>query len=91
MNKNIKFLGLGLIGGMLPLSLSMVLNGNPYQSLSDQVIDGNRIANARNVNFTGNAAAIGPDFVQASQSSINAVVHVTTKVVRTAVQRGSFL
>ncbi len=90
MNKNIKFLGLGLIGGMLPLSLSMVLNGNPYQSLSDQVIDGNRIANARNVNFTGNAAAIGPDFVQASQSSINAVVHVTTKVVRTAVQRDPF-
>lgn len=88
MNKNLKFLGLGLIGGMIPLGFSMLLNISPYESLSDKVIDGNRIA-ARQVSYQGNAA-IGPDFVQASQSSINSVVHVTTKVVRTTIQRDPF-
>ncbi len=88
MNKNLKFLGLGLIGGMIPLGFSMFLNYSPFESLSDQVIDGNRLP-TKQVNYNSEAA-IGPDFVQASQSSINSVVHVTTKVVRTTVQRDPF-
>lgn len=88
MNKNLKFLGLGLIGGMIPLGFSMFLNNSPFQPLSDQVIDGNRFQ-TKQVNYTPNSA-VGPDFVQASESSINSVVHVTTKVVRTTVQRDPF-
>ncbi|TXI87369.1 MAG: Do family serine endopeptidase [Crocinitomicaceae bacterium] len=88
MNKNLKFLGLGLIGGMIPLGFSMFLNYSPFESLSDQVIDGNRLP-TKQVNYNSEAA-IGPDFVQASESSINSVVHVTTKVVRTTVQRDPF-
>lgn len=88
MNKNLKFLGLGLVGGMIPLGFSMFLNSSPFQSLSDQVIDGNRIQ-AKQVSFQSEST-LGPDFVQASESSINSVVHVTTKVVRTTVQRDPF-
>ncbi len=88
MNKNLKFLGLGLVGGMIPLGFSMLLNTSPYQSLSDQVIDGNRNF-AQKVGMSMNPT-IGPDFVNASQSSINSVVHVTTKVVRTTIQRDPF-
>lgn len=89
MNKNLKFLGLGLLGGMIPLGLSMVLHSTPSLSLSDQVIDGNRVANVQKVNFSNTTAAV-PDFVNASESTINSVVHVTTKIVRTQVQRDPF-
>lgn len=89
MNKNLKFLGLGLVGGMLPLGFSMLLHTSPYQTLSDQVIDGNRNYPTHQVNMSAMPAG-GMDFVDASQSSINSVVHVTTKVVRTAVQRDPF-
>lgn len=89
MNKNLKFLGLGLIGGMLPLGLSMILNTNPHQSLSDRVIDGNQNYNAKSVNLAANSTS-APDFVAASESTINSVVHVTTKVVRTTIQRDPF-
>lgn len=70
------------------MGFSMLLNTSPYQSLSDQVIDGNRNL-IHQASLTGNAT-IGPDFVNASQSSINSVVHVTTKVVRTTIQRDPF-
>lgn len=73
---------------MIPLGFSMFLNYSPFESLSDQVIDGNRLP-TKQVNYDSEAA-IGPDFVQASESSINSVVHVTTKVVRTTVQRDPF-
>lgn len=88
MNKNLKFLGLGLVGGMIPFGFSMFLNTSSYPSLSDQVIDGNRNI-AHKVAMSLNPT-IGPDFVNASQSSINSVVHVTTKVVRTTIQRDPF-
>ena len=90
MNTNLKFLGLGLVGGMLPLGLSMILHSNPSQSLSDQVIDGNKNYNARQVNYSGFAPDATESFVSASESSINSVVHVTTKVVRTTIQRDPF-
>jgi Do/DeqQ family serine protease len=41
------------------------------------------------VNYDGNMA-VGPSFVEASESTINSVVHVTTKVVQTSFQRDLF-
>ncbi len=89
MKNNIKLFGLGLLGGMLPLGAYLMLNGTSYSSLSEEVIDGNRNFNARSVNLEGMNAA-GPNFIEASESTINSVVHVTTKVVKTSFQRDPF-
>lgn len=89
MKNNIKLFGLGLLGGMLPLGAYLMLNGTSYSSLSEEVIDGNRNFYARSVNLEGMNAA-GPNFIDASESTINSVVHVTTKVVKTSFQRDPF-
>lgn len=89
MKNNFKLLGLGLIGGLLPFGAFLLFYTTTYTSLSDKVIDGNRIFNARGVNFEGNSS-LAPNFIEASESSINSVVHVTTKVVQTSFQRDPF-
>jgi S1-C subfamily serine protease len=82
-----KLIGFGFLGGMLPLSAYMLVSKPQFDKLSDEVIDGNRYAHA--VNYDGNMA-VGPSFVEASESTINSVVHVTTKVVQTSFQRDLF-
>jgi len=82
----LKIFGVGILGGTLPLATYVVMNTS-QTNLSDQVIDGNR-ANALPTSFSG----INPnvDFTTASESTINSVVHVTTKVVQTTFQRDVF-
>ncbi|MES2799714.1 MAG: Do family serine endopeptidase [Bacteroidota bacterium] len=89
MKNNLKSIGLGIAGGLLPLGAFLMLNtSNPSNySLSDQVIDGNRI-NARAVSM-GSIENL-PNFTAAAESSINSVVHVTTKLVKTSFQRDMF-
>lgn len=89
MKNNLKLFGLGLLGGMLPLGAYLMLSSSPFTNLSDQVIDGNRLANVRAVSLDG-SGVLAPNFVDASESSINSVVHVTTKVVQTSFQRDLF-
>jgi Do/DeqQ family serine protease len=89
MKNNLKLFGLGLLGGMLPLGAYLMLSSSPFTNLSDQVIDGNRLANVRAVSLDG-SGVVAPNFVDASESSINSVVHVTTKVVQTSFQRDLF-
>ena len=84
MNNTWKYLGVGILGGMIPFAFSYVLNTTPYSSLSDQLIDGNRLV--KPVSYTGMPGG-AESFIEASEGSINSVVHVTTKVVRTTVQR----
>lgn len=88
MNKNWKNIGLGLLGGMLPLSAYLLIS-NPSTSLSDQVLDNNRNSVGQ---FTGlNGMSSAPtSFVEASENAVNSVVHVTTKVVTTTFQRDLF-
>jgi Do/DeqQ family serine protease len=88
MKNNIKLFGLGLLGGMLPLSAYLMLSGSSFQNLSDQVIDGNRSYYARTVGLDG--SNLMPNFIEASENTINSVVHVTTKVVQTSFQRDPF-
>lgn len=88
MKNNIKLLGLGLLGGMLPFGAYLMLTTSTYSRLSDEVLDGNRIYNARAVTFDGQNLA--PNFIDASETTINSVVHVTTKVVKTTFQRDPF-
>ncbi len=89
MKGSIKLFALGMLGGMLPLGAYLMLSGSPFTKLSDQVIDGNRLSNIHTVSFDG-SGAMAPNFVEASENSINSVVHVTTKVVQTSFQRDLF-
>jgi serine protease Do len=88
MKNNIKLLGLGLVGGMLPLSAYLMLSGSDFRNLSDKVIDGNSSYCAKTVGLDG--SGLMPNFIEASENTINSVVHVTTKVVQTSFQRDPF-
>lgn len=85
MRNTLKYLGIGLIGGMIPYAFSYYLHHAQYSSLSEEVLDGNRLA--KTVSYTGMPTGTSEDFIAASENTINSVVHVTTKVVRTTVQR----
>ncbi len=89
MRSNLKFIGLGLLGGMLPLSAFLMLSGNPLIGSTDSVVGGDRNKFATSTSLNESQAMTG-DFVQASENSINSVVHVTTKVVTTNFQRDLF-
>lgn len=86
MNNTWKYLGAGVLGGMIPFAFAYVMHATSY-SLSDEVIDGNRLA--KPVVYSGVPAGT-ESFIEASENSINSVVHVTTKVVKTTVQRDPF-
>ncbi len=88
MSNTIKYLGVGILGGMIPFAFSYFMGTpQPTSSISDQVIDGNKFA--KSVSYNGLPVET-TSFVEASESTINSVVHVTTKVVRTQVQRDPF-
>lgn len=93
MNQNLKHLGLGLLGGMLPLVLFFTLSSSPEEATSPQ---SDTVIGQRDSRFTYktgfNAANLMPteNFVGASESSVNSVVHITTKVVKTTFQRDIF-
>jgi Do/DeqQ family serine protease len=83
----LKQLAVGFLGGIIPLAAYLTINYYSDDSkLSDQVLDGNRQHNARFASMQGTPV----DFIQASENTINSVVHVTTKVVQTSFQRDIF-
>ena len=87
MNNTMKYLSVGFLGGMIPFAFGYILSTQTSGSLSDQVIDGNKTA--RTVSYS-DLPTEAISFVDAAESTINSVVHVTTKVVRTQVQRDPF-
>lgn len=90
MNAHVKTLALGLVGGLIPLGAYLFVQHSNSGSLSDQVIDGNRNNLAKMVNMPAYNPALTDNFVDASASSINSVVHVTTKTVRTTIHHDPF-
>lgn len=87
MSNNWKFIGMGFLGGLLPLGMFLLFNG---KSAFNQV-DGSSSFLDVPVHRTGMLPTATPtDFVEASENSINSVVHVTTKVVHTTFQRDLF-
>jgi serine protease Do len=86
MNTNMKLFGLGLLGGMLPLGLFLAFSGTNTPQV-DTFSSGYNTPVHR-TSFAGGGIPV--DFVEASASSINSVVHVTTKIVRTNFQRDVF-
>jgi serine protease Do len=89
MKTKLRILGLGVLGGMIPLGMYIFFAQNNESSLSDQVIDGNSDYYARAASMYANPM-MTENFVDASESTINSVVHVTTKVVKTTIQQDPF-
>ncbi len=82
-----KIFGIGLLGGTIPF-LTFVYLQSSSGLLSDKVLDGEKNRNFKFVGLNGMPPSI--DFTEASESTINSVVHVTTKVVQTTFQRDIF-
>ncbi len=89
MKTKLKILGLGVLGGMIPLGMYVFFANNNEASLSDQVINGNNDYYAKVAGMYANPM-MTENFVDASESTINSVVHVTTKVVKTTIQQDPF-
>ena len=89
MNASIKTLSIGIIGGLIPFGAYLFVN-SVNSRLSDEVIDGNRKNFAKMVNMPSFDPELTNNFVAASEASINSVVHVTTKTVKTHVQHDPF-
>jgi serine protease Do len=85
---NLKLFIFGLIGGTLPLSTYLIFADNSSVNIQDEVVGNTKNPYARTASYVG--PETGLSFVEASQNSINSVVHVTTKVVQTSFQRDLF-
>lgn len=91
MSNKLTIFGLGLLGGMLPLAAFVIMNGNDGTSpQSDTILDSQSNKSAQRTSFNWSNAVPSEDFVMASESSLNSVVHVTTKVEKTHFQRDRF-
>jgi serine protease Do len=87
LTSTLKLFGMGILGGTLPLATYVIIQHNSSR-LSDQVIDGNLRTPIQQVDYQG--VPQGLDFSAAAESTVNSVVHITTKVVQTTFQRDPF-
>jgi len=90
MKQHLKFLGLGLLGGMLPLSVFLMTQTDGTSPNWDSLAGVHSDTPVHRTNFYPTSAVPAEDFVYASESTVNSVVHVTTKVVTTQFQRDPF-
>ena len=81
----VKYLIIGLVGGALPLAAYLSYNYATSRP-SDRILDGKKF----HAKASGIIEGQMPDLTAASESSVNSVVHVTTKVVSTTFQRDIF-
>lgn len=89
MNKNFKNFGLGILGGLIPLGIYFAATAySEKTNTSERILAENQ--HFRQVSYNGESAN-APNFVDAAENSVQSVVHVTTKVVTTQVQRDPFL
>lgn len=86
-----KPLGLGILGGMIPVAFFMLFNTS-NTNVSDNAINTDTVANSHvtPVSMTAGSMIPAENFVAASENSLNSVVHVTTQVVTTSFQRDPF-
>ena len=81
----LKYLIIGFIGGALPLAAYLSYNYSTSKP-SERLLDGKKF----HAKASGILDGQMPDLTAASESSLNSVVHVTTKVVSTTFQRDIF-
>ena len=89
MKQQFKLFGIGLLGGMLPLSVFLMMGGNSGTNFDSTNADFSDIPVHR-TNFVANNDVPAEEFIYASENTVNSVVHVTTKVVTTQFQRDPF-
>ncbi|MFM7565426.1 MAG: trypsin-like peptidase domain-containing protein [Flavobacteriales bacterium] len=80
-----KYLIIGILGGALPLAAYLTFNYATSRP-SERILDGKKF----HAKTSGITEGQMPDLTAASESSLNSVVHVTTKVVSTTFQRDIF-
>ncbi len=91
MNKNIKHIGFGLLGGMLPLAIFLLLNHKTDKiSHIDTGKNIEQTIPTSQTNFNLLSQLPSESFVAASENSLNSVVHVQTTVETTTFQRDIF-
>jgi serine protease Do len=90
MNNTLKSISLGLIGGLIPLSLYFCLSDSEVLSSKNLTSPSEKTSIGHLTNMPNYAPMMSENFVEASEKSINSVVHVTTKVVTTSFQRDIF-
>jgi Do/DeqQ family serine protease len=91
MKNNMKPLGFGILGGMIPVAIFMLFNTSPVDTPKDSFhVDRTNNVSATPVGFNASSLIPSENFVTASENSLNSVVHVTTQVVTTSFQRDPF-
>lgn len=90
MKTNIKTFGLGLLGGMLPLAVFMLTQSDVNSPQTDSTYGYDDNYHAKSVGLNMNGGLPVDNFVEASENSLNSVVHVTTQVETTTFQRDIF-
>jgi Do/DeqQ family serine protease len=91
MNRDIKTVALGILGGVLPIGIYFTFfnNDNLNDSATNSKIE--KVSTpTSNVSFNPLEVDSSLDFTKASAESVHSVVHVKTKVVRTTIQRDPF-
>jgi Do/DeqQ family serine protease len=93
MNKNMKTIALGVLGGVIPLALFMVFfekdeNKKSYDVVVEEKAQPSNIIHE--TSFSDGSSSQSLDFTYASSKSINSVVHINTTVVRTTIQRDPY-
>jgi len=91
MRKNIKHIGFGLLGGMIPLAIFLFMNKTPdnISHIDTKKTLENSIPTTK-TGFSSSLQLPVDNFVEASEKSLNSVVHVMTKVETTTFQRDIF-
>lgn len=89
MNSNVKTFGIGAIGGIIPVALFMIFGNS---SFNGNHIDTTNKGESNSIHQTSFMESPVPteSFVNASENSLNSVVHITTKVVTTNFHRDPF-
>lgn len=91
MKRNIKTIGLGILGGLLPLGVYLMINStSPSFNAMNQNNDLQTNIPTSQVNFLPSELDGKLDFTKASAESVHSVVHVKTKTIRSFVQRDPF-
>lgn len=90
MKNNLKIFGIGLLGGLIPLSMFYLFAVNPTNNIDTTSAYNSSDGQALFTRFNSLEGLPTEDFVAASENSLNSVVHVTTKVVTTSFQRDFF-
>lgn len=89
--RNLKHLGLGVLGGLIPVTGLLLYQLNTTNPATDNLTYAENSYPVKQVDMPLISPEVTADFTIASERTINSVVHVTTKVVRQQIVRDPIL